>query len=98
MRRFILNSFGRGCALGAALVLSPVLHAQTDSTQWSVAVLDKLLAGVAPGQRFVQVGDMQILTVNLQAWRDKLAGVASPNLAFDGTAPTWPGGNVYYTF
>jgi hypothetical protein len=61
-------------------------------------VLDELLVGVARGQRLVQVGDMQILTVNPQAWRNKLAGAPIPNLAFDGTAPTWTGGNVYYTF
>lgn len=41
---------------------------------------------------------MFILVSNVQAWRDELAGKASPNLAFAGSTPTWPGGNVYYTF
>jgi hypothetical protein len=99
MHRRALNHLGRALAsLSITLVLSPFLHAQTNSTQWSVAVLDKLLAGVAPGQRLVQVGDMQVLTNNLQAWRRLLAGAVAPDLAFDGTAPTWTGDNVYYTF
>jgi hypothetical protein len=97
MRRFSANRLGWVCA-GLSLALSPALQSQTDTTQWSAAVLDKLLAGVAPGQRLVPVGDMQILTANLQTWRNKLVGARTPNLAFDGTAPTWTGGNVHYTF
>jgi Astacin (Peptidase family M12A) len=94
-----MHRFGWSCVgLSITLVLSPALQAQTDTAQWSVAVLDKLLATAAPGQRLVQVGDMQILRANLQTWRNKLAGAPNPNLAFDGTAPTWPGGSVYYTF
>jgi hypothetical protein len=68
------------------------------SVGWSVAYLDQVLAAVQPGQTTAQVGDMQILVTNLQYWRDELVGKANPQLAFDGTAPTWPGGNVYYVF
>jgi hypothetical protein len=94
-RRLLLN----WALLSAALLISRQLPAQTqDSTAWSVAVLDKLLAGVKPGQNLVQVGDMQILATNLRTWRNQLAGGPTPSLAFDGTAPTWTGGNVYYTF
>jgi hypothetical protein len=74
------------------------LRAQASTTDWSVALLDQTLATVQPGQNLVQVGDMEILVSNLRAWRNQLAGAPSPNLAFDGTAPIWTSGNVYYTF
>ena len=60
--------------------------------------MDQILANVQPGQRTARINDMEILVANLQAWRNQLAGLPSPNLAFYGNAPTWPGGNVYYTF
>ncbi len=41
---------------------------------------------------------MQILTSNLRSWRNQLAGLPSPRLAFDGSTPTWTGGILYYTF
>jgi len=34
---------------------------------WDIAVLDKILAGVAPGQKLVQVGDMFIKVSDLTA-------------------------------
>lgn len=86
-------------ALIACLFFLPgVMLSQTSSTGWSIAALDQILSNVPPGQATAQVGDMQILVSNLRAWRNQLAGVPQPKLAFDGTAPTWPGGNVYYHF
>jgi Astacin (Peptidase family M12A) len=63
-----------------------------------VAYLDQVLAAVPSGQKTARLGDMEILVANLVAWRDRLAGMPTPRSAFDGTAPTWTGGNVYYTF
>jgi len=85
-------------AFFALLLTPPPLQAQTKTGDWNVAVLDQILAGAQPGQRLVQVGDMEILVTNLQAWRDQLAGGPSPQSAFGGVAPTWTGGNVYYNF
>ena len=69
-----------------------------DSTDWDVVILDKILAGVAPGQNLVQVGDMFIKVSNLTAWRNQLAGGPQPLNAFDGTIQLWTGGNVYTRF
>lgn len=86
-------------ALLSCLFLLPnILSAQTSSTAWSIAALDQILASVPSGQKTAQVGDMQILVSNLRAWRNQLAGAMQPKLAFDGTSPIWPGGNVYYDF
>ena len=60
--------------------------------------MDKILASVQLGQTTARVDDMEILVSNLQTWRNQLAGLPSPKLAFDGSAPTWPAGNVYYAF
>ncbi len=85
------------CALLALFAPAPVL-AQHSTTDWSIASLDKILAGVAPGQKTALVGDMEILVTNLRAWRDELAGARTPRSAFDGVAPIWTAGNVYYQF
>ncbi|HWX22285.1 MAG TPA: M12 family metallopeptidase [Candidatus Binatia bacterium] len=77
---------------------SHALHAQTASTTWSVGVLDRILAAVPPGQNLAQVGDMQIRVSNLRTWRNQLTAQPTPQAAFDGTAPLWTAGNVYYTF
>lgn len=74
------------------------LLAQAHEADWNIAALDQILAAVQPGQKLVQVGDMQILVSGLTAWRNQLAGTPSPQSAFDGLAHTWPGGNVYYNF
>jgi hypothetical protein len=76
----------------------PLFAAPSASANWSVAVLDKILADVPPGQTLAQVGDMQIQVSLLQTWRNQLAGGPQPLLAFNGSTPTWPGGNVYYSF
>ena len=65
---------------------------------WNVAVLDQLLAVVPPGQTEVRVGDQLIRLDMLQAWRNQLAGVPKPQLAFNSGFGQWTGGNVYYTF
>ena len=68
--------------------LTPLHASEGNSDAWSVAVLDQILAGVQPGQKFVQIDDMEISVDRLQAWRDQLAGVATPQSAFDGVAAT----------
>src|SRR5580700_6097828 len=85
-------------ALTTLLFAPARLHAQTQTADWNVAVLNQILAGVQPGQALVQVGDMNILVRNLQAWRDQLAGGPAQLSAFSGAVPTWTDGDVYYTF
>jgi len=85
------------CAL-LYLTLSTQVFAQRSTTDWSIATLDAILASTPPGQKTALVGDMEILVTNLRAWRDELAGARSPRSAFDGTAPIWANGNVYYQF
>src|SRR5579859_1152636 len=91
-----------GYARLAVVILAalPLLSSRSlaQSSAWDVAVLDKILANVPPGQNVAQVGDMFIKVSNLQAWRSQLAGGVHTELAFDGTIPIWTGGNVYYTF
>ncbi len=85
--------------LAAFILLNhPLFASSSPAENWNVAVLDKILAAVPPGQKLAQVGDMQIQVSLLQSWRNKLVGGPQPKLAFDGTAPTWTGGNVYYSF
>src|SRR6266704_1704866 len=84
--------------LAGFLLIPPLLRAQTSTTAWSIAALDKILTNVPPGQTTARIDDMEILVSNLRAWRNRLAGVPQPKLAFDESSPTWTGGNVYYTF
>src|ERR1051326_2467477 len=77
---------------------TPSIQAQSPSKDWNVGFLNQVLSNVAPGQATVQLGDMQILVRNVKAWRDQLAGNPGTELAFDGAAPIWTFGNVYYTF
>jgi hypothetical protein len=44
----------------AVLIISLQVNAQNPGTDWSVAVLDKILATVQPGQQLIQVGDMEM--------------------------------------
>jgi hypothetical protein len=71
---------------------------ESATTAWNVAVLDRLLAAVPPGQNTVQVGDMILPVSYLQGWRNQLGGGPQPRLAFNGNFTAWPGGNVYYAF
>lgn len=84
----------------AAVLFLAILpaNAQKKPIDWNVVLLDKILASVPAGQKLARVGDMEILVSNLRAWRNHLTGEPSLNLAFDGDAPIWTGGNVYYTF
>jgi hypothetical protein len=70
----------------------------TQDSSWDVAVLDEVLATLPPGESLAQIGDMQVRPDLLLKWRNKLAGQPGINFAFDGVAPAWTGGNVYYTF
>jgi len=74
------------------------LPAFSQSNDWDVTILDRLLASVKHGQALVQVGDMFVTVSNLRAWRNQLAGAPMPLSAFDGAIPTWTSGTVYYTF
>ena len=85
-------------ALLFLLPISKLCAANTQDADWSVAVLDQLLAATPPGQGTVRVGDMILPVSYLQWWRNKLAGGPQPNLAFNGGFTAWPGGNVYYSF
>ncbi len=81
------------------LLLVPLLlRGQTNDVNWSLTVLDRILAAVPPGQKLAQVGDMQILVSNLKVWRSQLAGGPSQDSAFDGGTPKWTSGNIYYEF
>lgn len=83
----------------ALLLLAPgTLCGATSSIDWSIAALDSILTNTPPGQKTVRIDDMEILVSNLRTWRNRLAGVPQPHLAFDGSSPIWTGGNVYYTF
>ncbi len=88
-------------ALGLLLlVASPDrrLTAASSAPDFDVEVLDALLASVSPSQALVQVGDMHVRVAPLRAWRDRLAGGISPAAAFDGLAPLWPSGRIFYRF
>ena len=85
-------------ALFAALLLASADRASAQSTDWNVAALDQILAAVPPGAKTAQMGDMEILVSNLQAWRNQLAGGPAPQFVSSGTAPLWTGGNVFYSF
>lgn len=88
----------RIATFGAALV-AVANHATADpATNWNVALLDKIIAAVPADQKLAPVGDMEILVTNLRTWRNQIAGESVPGFAFDGVAPAWTGGNLYYTF
>lgn len=88
------------CAVGflAGQRLQPASAQPSDDTEWSVGVLNQLLAPVPPGQALVRVGDMEVPAAYLRWWSNKLAGGAQTFSAFNGGFTAWPGGNVYYTF
>lgn len=95
-------SIGKWLARFVSIVLLSCalpVSSRAQSNSWDLAVLDNILSNVAPGQAVAQVGDMFIQVSYLQAWRNQLAGLPPPPSAFQGpTIPTWPGGNLYYTF
>ncbi len=80
------------------LFVSPALRAQDGDTDWNVALLDRILAGVPPGGTLAQIGDMEYPVAALQTWRDQLATGVTPLFTIGSGVNFWPGGNVYYTF
>lgn len=76
------------------------LSAQTD--EWTLQVLDRLLARTPATQTLVRAGDMEIQRAYLERYRDFLVsrheGSIAPESAFDGIIPTWTSGIVPYAF
>jgi parallel beta-helix repeat protein len=70
----------------------------TDSTDWSIAVLDELIAATPTNATTVEIGDMLVPLDYLKGWRNKLAGGPQPKLAFNNGFTAWTSGNVYYAF
>src|SRR5687768_381694 len=85
-------------AVALSLLLFPQFNTRASTDDWSVAILDKILEEVQPGQRTARVDDMEILVPQLLAWRNQMAGGALPQSALDGNTPPWTGGNIYYSF
>src|SRR5258706_20022 len=54
--------------------------ARAETTDWSVAVIDRILAAVPSGGTLARVGDMQIQTSLLKRWRDQISRPPRPNL------------------
>jgi hypothetical protein len=73
---------------------------------WDIAVIDRALAGVKPGQKMVPFGDVGMKPAALKAFRQRLldeqtGSIEAPAPAFDtppGTAFKWPGGIIAYRF
>ncbi len=93
-----------GCRLSVAFICLQLvsLPALATSDEWTVQVLNRLLAQTPAGQKLVPVGDMEIQRAYLQRYRDFLVGRQrgriTPESAFDGTFPIWTSGVVPYTF
>ncbi len=87
-----------GLFLLALAVLSPTPGAAQPTAPWELAALDQLLAVTPPDQPLVQIGDMHLLASRLRLQRNQLAGELTLQSAFDGVAPLWLGGSVYYAF
>lgn len=83
---------------GLVMTLTAAFGAETSVTNWSVTVINQLLAKVPPGHTTVLVGDMLLPVSLMQGWRDHLAGGPQPRLAFSGSFAPWTGGAVYYSF
>ena len=84
--------------VGGGALWHPLASCVAAEPSWDVAVLDEILAAVPPGESLAPVGDMQIRTDLLMKWRNQLAGQPGIDFAFDGVAPAWTGGNIYYAF
>ncbi|HEU0208912.1 MAG TPA: M12 family metallopeptidase, partial [Candidatus Udaeobacter sp.] len=73
---------------------------------WDIAVIDKALANVKPGQKMVPFGDVGIKPEVLRAFRQRLVAEQTPS--GEGPSPTvdtppgtafkWPSGTVPYRF
>ncbi len=95
-----LVRFANLLSLSLLLLAPSRVSAKSQSADWNVAVLDKILDNLSPYDRTAAVGDMDIRVTDLKAWRDRLAGEAPFQLELAGSsnAPTWTAGNVYYNF
>src|ERR1035441_10258440 len=86
------------CSAGRAQTMETITN--------SINGFEALLANVQPNQQVVYVGDMGFSPAYLRAWISQLqrtAGLsvtntAAPHSAFSGSASTWPGGVVPYTY
>src|SRR6516165_10023909 len=73
---------------------------------WDIAVIDRVMATVKPGQKMVPFGDVGIKPEVLRAFRQRLAeergqSGQGPSPTVDtppGTAFKWPAGTVPYRF
>jgi hypothetical protein len=73
---------------------------------WDIAVIDKVLATIKPGQKVVPFGDVGIKPEDLKVFRQRLVEEQSrssegPSPSADtppGTAFKWPGGIIPYRF
>jgi hypothetical protein len=98
MRTQLRLSYALALVFGALFVPNAPGDPPPAKPDWNLTALDQILATVPPGERLAQIGDMQILVSRLRVWRDQLAGTPTVQLAFDGLAPRWPGGKVFYAF
>jgi titin len=70
-----------------------------DQNSRDIAAIDRILAGVKPGQTIVELGDMGVTPEQLRAIRGRLAGAPQTNAVTpSGTSYKWPGGIVYFRF
>lgn len=100
-----MNSLLRARLVPRAFAFSLLLLAMTslasaaDRNARDIAIIDRILAGVKPGQTMVELGDVGMTPAQLQAIRDGLAGGGGTNIVTPpGTAFKWPGGLVYFRF
>ena len=81
----------------ALFLLATVSDAIADPSK-VVAAYDSILAGVAPEQTTIALGDMIVPVSTVRLWRDQLAGTAAPSNASQTGINKWTSGIVYYAF
>lgn len=93
----------------ALLANTPILLAASSHYDYDIAVYDRFLAEIKPGQKFVAVGDFGLTPAQLRTFRDRLVaardaaqtkrGGAEPDFTTPpNTTFKWTVGNVYYRF
>ena len=89
----------------AATAGSPGLSGNSTKNAADIAVIDRVLATVQPGQTTVKFGDCGMRVSDLQVFRARLVAEQSPLSSPtpyadtpEGTAFKWPNGIVYYEF
>ncbi len=102
MKSFVVSKLFSPALAGifplVAAGLAPIRVSALPLEAWERAALDQLLAAAPPDQPLIQIGDMRILASRLRLQRDRASGDFTLQSAFDGVAPLWSGGNVYYSF